>query len=241
MAIATAMAVALSGCGSIFGKTFAKQDHVQALPRQASATPSLDLGRAHLAAGNNGLAVEAFQAALVCGEPQAASLNGLGVAFARIGRFDLAERYFQGAARRDPTDARYTENLARLQTSPAYAARQKAQLMAQAQRVIDRAPAPLVAPRTAQASVANPKIERVGRGQVFIKSGNTETAAPRTLVVASAESKRLRLAAQATPPVEPATATEPATAATTAEDPSGNRKVYDLAAPRKAKPLTAKP
>ena len=74
-------------------------------------------GRAHLDAGNPGLAIEAFQQAIGIGEPRAPALNGLGVAYARIGRTDLAAQLFQQAIAEDPASERYAANLALLEQS----------------------------------------------------------------------------------------------------------------------------
>lgn len=79
-----------------------------------------DLGRAHLAAQRNGLAIEAFNRALVFGEPAAPAFNGLGVAYARLGRADLAYRFFTQASTADPANPLYARNLATLTQSAVF-------------------------------------------------------------------------------------------------------------------------
>ncbi len=51
---------------------------------QRPARTETEQGREHLSAQRNGLAIEAFNRALVFGEEPAPALNGLGVAYARL-------------------------------------------------------------------------------------------------------------------------------------------------------------
>lgn len=77
-----------------------------------------EIGRSQLDQGNPGLAIASFRKALETGEQRAPALNGLGVAYARVGRYDLAEINFRSAAEADPQNERYAANLAKLlQTS----------------------------------------------------------------------------------------------------------------------------
>jgi hypothetical protein len=144
-----AAATALSGCQSFLGISL--RGHTRALPG-APSEPALAQataqGRAYLASGQTGLAIEAFQRALGANEPAAPALNGMGVAFARLGRYDVAERMFQEAMAVDPSDGRYARNLATLMSSPALAMRHDGDI---ANRVATIDPAPA---RPAQASAA---------------------------------------------------------------------------------------
>lgn len=114
-------AVALSGCQIAdkpgLSRTGKRQEQRLAA---AASTVETDMGRAHLAAQRNGLAIEAFNRALVFGEAPAPALNGLGVAYARMGRVDLAYRFFSQAASADPESAVYARNLATLTSSAAF-------------------------------------------------------------------------------------------------------------------------
>lgn len=124
-----AAAFALSGCGtinSIFGAHSARMPELRmSAPANAEAAvaQATQEGRAHLDKGETGLAIEAFQRALAVGAPSAPALNGMGVAFARLGRYELAHRYFEEAKALDPSNDRYAANLARLNLSPAFAMR----------------------------------------------------------------------------------------------------------------------
>lgn len=80
----------------------------------ASTSEVTNAGRALLDAGQPGLAVDTFRKALAKGEAEAPALNGLGVAYARIGRQDLAIWYFKQAMVVDPGDTRYAKNLERV-------------------------------------------------------------------------------------------------------------------------------
>lgn len=71
-------------------------------------------GRTQLDHNNYGLAIDAFQMALTQGETAGPALNGLGVAYAGIGRTDLAAEYFRRAMAVDPANDRYAGNLAML-------------------------------------------------------------------------------------------------------------------------------
>jgi tetratricopeptide (TPR) repeat protein len=73
-----------------------------------------------LQAGQPGAAIEAFNFALATGEAPAPAYNGLGIAYARIARPDLAYRFFQKAKMSDPTNPTYAANLDRLVKSPQF-------------------------------------------------------------------------------------------------------------------------
>ena len=122
----TATALSLSGCASVFRAVFAR--HPQPVMARAVAptpvgNPLTDAGRAHLAAGETGLAIEAFQHALGSGEDAAPALNGLAVAYARLERFETAQRLFAEAMAIAPDNQLYAANMARLLRSPALAMR----------------------------------------------------------------------------------------------------------------------
>ena len=187
MLFAIACALPLAGCNSFLGINLARhapkapgQLRMAATgaatavsPAQASATAA---GREHLAAGSTGLALEAFQQALVSGETRAPALNGLGVAYARLGRFDLAQRFFGEAAAADPEEPRYAENLARLMRSPLLALRRDRDIAAAAARAV-----PALEPSVRTAAVSMGTMQRVSRGEVRIV-----TAAPQAAPVRSA-------------------------------------------------------
>ncbi|MGL5839171.1 MAG: tetratricopeptide repeat protein [Sphingorhabdus sp.] len=70
-------------------------------------------GKAHLALGQNALAISDFRAALRSTPDSATAYNGLGIAYDRIGRRDLAQLYFELAVANAPSDLKFSGNLAR--------------------------------------------------------------------------------------------------------------------------------
>lgn len=105
-------ATALGGCQFIGapGLSSASQGRGMRQPVTTSSNET-EKGRAHLEAQRNGLAIEAFNRALVFGERPGPPLNGLGVAFARLGRADLAYRFFSQAVSVDPGNQDFARNL----------------------------------------------------------------------------------------------------------------------------------
>ncbi|HEV7232720.1 MAG TPA: tetratricopeptide repeat protein, partial [Sphingorhabdus sp.] len=71
-------------------------------------------GRAQLDAGLDALAIESFRAETRINPDSADAYNGLAVAYGRIGRDDLAQRYFETALAKDPMNAKASANLALL-------------------------------------------------------------------------------------------------------------------------------
>jgi tetratricopeptide (TPR) repeat protein len=75
----------------------------------------LEAGRNHLLRQRPAQAVNAFRQASRDPALAGEAFNGMGVAYAKMGRPDLARRYFDLAVAADPHDARYQRNLARLE------------------------------------------------------------------------------------------------------------------------------
>ena len=176
-AVVLCLATPLGACSSFLGIHFAhharKAEPALAvvpteLPESKQSVPAsaTDTGRSQLADGQVGLAVESFQRALASGEPIAPAANGMGVAYARLGRFDLAQRFFEQAMATDPSEARYADNLARLLRSPLFALRHDRDI---AERELRKAPSPVV-PALAQAAAQPPagNLQRISRAEVRI-------------------------------------------------------------------------
>jgi tetratricopeptide (TPR) repeat protein len=236
---AIALLLSLGGC-QFFGKLNIAHGGSQEQQRAAQTTrtmaSSLAEGREHLRANRNGLAIDAFNLALVRGEDPAAAYNGLGVAYARVGRNDLAYRFFKKASTSDPDNPVYASNLIRLVDSPAFALNQ-----------IDRAPATppaRLADKPVSASAAAPrvpgKLHREGRGQFTLTTRPDEAmTAPDQRGAAMPQVAARTKVPNA--PLAPATPTDESVVAKSA-DPvatpaSGKRKVIDVAPAATAQPV----
>ncbi len=107
----------LSGCQLFQGRT-ARLEAGLRIPRQAEpreyARQQFELGRSALESRSYVAAITAFRNSALEPDFAAASYNGLGIAYAGIGRNDLAGRYFRTAVALDPASPRYAANLARL-------------------------------------------------------------------------------------------------------------------------------
>jgi tetratricopeptide (TPR) repeat protein len=228
-ASAIAMLVSLGGC-QFFGKLnlagSGSQEQRQAGKATRTMPSSLGEGREHLRANRNGLAIDAFNLALVRGEDPAAAYNGLGVAYARVGRSDLAYRFFKKANASDPDNPVYAGNLIRLVDSPAFALNQ-----------IDRAPAAPPArtaerPVTASAAAAAPrvpgKLYREGRGQISLTTRNDPTMAAPDQRGAMTQ-VAVRPAVLKAPMAAAEAAAEPKAAEPAAAPANGKRKVIEFA------------
>jgi tetratricopeptide (TPR) repeat protein len=71
-------------------------------------------GRRYLSDQKFGLAISAFRAAIQTDNRSAAAENGLAVAYASLGRIDLAQRHFELATLYEPGNESYRRNYARL-------------------------------------------------------------------------------------------------------------------------------
>ncbi len=112
---------ALAGCATILVSGCAMQQNAAPEYRLSSTAPTvvpgasmLQRGRAQLDVGLNALAIEAFRAEIRSDPDSADAYNGLAVAYGRIGRDDLAQRYFETALAKEPTNIKAQTNLSKL-------------------------------------------------------------------------------------------------------------------------------
>lgn len=112
---------ALAGCATVMVSGCAMQQNAapeyrlsSSAPQAVSGASMLQRGRAQLDAGLNALAIEAFRAELRSNPENADAYNGLAVAYGRIGRDDLAQRYFETALAKEPTNEKALANLSKL-------------------------------------------------------------------------------------------------------------------------------
>ena len=118
--LAIALAMSLGGCQSLFGGTkFASRaDSAEPATVDMSAyfAERIEAGKAHLRNNRPTQAIVAFRQASYDAAYSADAYNGMGVAYARMGRADLAKRFFGMALAAAPHDERYARNLARLES-----------------------------------------------------------------------------------------------------------------------------
>ncbi|WP_427969721.1 tetratricopeptide repeat protein [Altererythrobacter sp.] len=112
--------VALSGCQSFISKLgFGPRDDARLA--QASGPvfgmEELEKGRMALKAGYPANAIQQFRLAATNEEVAPDAFNGLGVAYAKLGRADLAERYFKMALSLDGANPKFAANLERFYNS----------------------------------------------------------------------------------------------------------------------------
>ncbi|MEP6867712.1 MAG: hypothetical protein ABJA20_04285 [Novosphingobium sp.] len=90
----------------------------------------------------------------------------MGVAYARLGRYDLAERFFAQAMSVDPENVRYAENMVRLKRSTELAMRDQADVASKAAMSAELATATTI--RAAPVVPLLGKLQRVSRQEVRI-------------------------------------------------------------------------
>ena len=138
---------------------------------------------AFLRDGNLSAAVASYRIALLDPATRADASNGLGVAYAKLGRDDLAARYFLGAIDAEPDNPKYVANLLRLQQQVLLARRgdeirQREALAAAASTAI----LPHQADARATGSRTTDMVERVSRGEIQIRTRSDLGNAPRMAV-----------------------------------------------------------
>lgn len=114
-------ATALSGCQSFLGALNFGGDKVQRADAQSGPVfgeEELEKGRLALRAGYAANAIQQFRMAALNEATAPDAFNGMGVAYARLGRADLAERYFKMALTLDSANPKYAANLDRFYNSP---------------------------------------------------------------------------------------------------------------------------
>ena len=110
-----ALATSLGGCKS-FVQAFDFSRHSSA-PPYAIGEADLEEGKTHLRAGRVGSALSPLHRAALNPGTSGEALNALGVAYAKLGRADLAERFFIAATKVDTDNERFAANLVRFYRS----------------------------------------------------------------------------------------------------------------------------
>jgi len=165
-----------------------------------------EIGRTQLAQGNFGLASETFQRALAAGEPRGTALNGLGVAYARIGRADLAARFFRMAMEAEPANERYAANLSALLKANTFEEALPRQALA---------PTPVPAAQPASSQAQRGRLVRVSPREFQIRIAGATPAKGQTAMLEKQFRPvvRVKLAGKVSAPVADANAATITTAA----------------------------
>ena len=189
LAVIVSGALALTGCStfnSIFGfRSDGMPEQGVRLSDEAESAISLAVkeGREHLHKGETGLAIESYQRALSMDGTSPEALNGMGVAYARLGRYEVAYRLFSEAAILNPADERYAANLSRLTRSPAFAMRHDGDIAEAATNAVARNERDALKP-VASAEPRPGQLTRVSSNEVRI-----HTIGPNAAPLASASSQ----------------------------------------------------
>lgn len=141
---------------------------------------ALEEGRAHLDDGNIAAAVASFKIAQLDASARADATNGLAVAYARLGRPDLAERYFRAAITVDPDNPKYVANLLRLQQQLLLASRREAR---EPVELAARTPAADAVAAPAEGRLSIGEIERISRNEVRVRSASATAERPAMAVI----------------------------------------------------------
>ncbi len=199
IAAMTIMAVSLSGCQSlpVIGHWFGGPKNVTERPAPALAGAQvLEEGRAQLRSGQISAAIASFRMARMDPAVAADANNGLGVAYIRLGRMDLADRYFRTALNLEPENERFAANLLRLRHDImlAHRARVEAQQLAVAERASsDETTATASSPIPVPAE--QPRSRRIARSPVLHLATNPSLdETPSSIEVVSAPAQTITLA-----------------------------------------------
>lgn len=122
--LAAATGVLLSGCSLFNGGHQARLGsnlEAELATAETVADIQLEVGRENLANGNLATAARYLREARAHPNTRAAATNALGVVYIRLGRIDVAQRYFAEAVDLEPDNARFLTNLARIERDISFA------------------------------------------------------------------------------------------------------------------------
>lgn len=211
----TIMAASLTGCQLFDPRHGNSIRSAQASPDMSSYFDQrLADGRRHLRAGRLAAAITAYRQASYSAEHAAAGYNGMAIAYDKLGRADLAHRYFDAALALAPEDASIARNLARFEERNPVFGSEIEQMLAIAPGELTaltldeeklQAIAGMTAPATAPAAaipVADGRLVRVGNRELRIRSREdwasrvTADGAERPAVVHVGQTERTRMAVE---------------------------------------------
>jgi len=173
--LAVILAISLGGCQSMFGGGSYTARSTAVDPANVDLSgyfaERLEAGKLHLRSNRPTQAITAFRQASYDPAYSGDAYNGMGVAYAQIGRADLAKRYFGMAVAAAPADERFVRNLARLESQGAASEIQLAAQDQQREPVVAAEDKQAAAP--AQQAAAPVPLLRVSDREVQIHAGGT--------------------------------------------------------------------
>lgn len=169
---------ALGGCQSVpLLGWMSKERPAAAAKRNTLAenkSGALEEGKALLRSGNISAAVASFRIALLDPAARGEANNGLAVAYAKLGRADIADRYFRAAIESDPDNPKFAANLLRLQQQV---------LLARARYDGEALAARAIETHVAAREALTGQAQRIARAEVLIRSQPGSGAVPAMAVV----------------------------------------------------------
>lgn len=159
----------LSGCQSFPLTSWMFKDRPAVGTKQGAlvgnTSGALDEGKNLLRAGNISAAVASFRIALIDPSARGEANNGLAVAYAKLGRADLAEQYFRAAIENDPANSKFAANLLRLQGQVLLAREREARASERQALAIPTNPS-----RVDVREALTGQAQRISRAEVLIRS-----------------------------------------------------------------------
>src|SRR6185369_9054130 len=104
----------LAGCAQLSGTDQSVWSFLEKKGQTETKLTDYELGKRSLQLGNLGLAISAFQKELALNPNSTAALNGIAIAYDRLGRHDIAQRYLDLALALDPKSVVTLNNYAYL-------------------------------------------------------------------------------------------------------------------------------
>lgn len=181
--LVTICVAALPGCQSLFSSHGrVAEASAPAVDLQGYFEQRLAEGRRHLLADRPSLAVVAFRQASYDASVRARAFNGMAVAYDRLGRVDLAQRYFMAAVELEPDNVSFAANLIRFNESLADARAIDPVAVAQAEALLVGPPG---IPDDGEAmpevaTVAPDRMQRISPNEIRIAARSETEIAPDT-------------------------------------------------------------
>ena len=188
----------LGGCqqlGSMFASRPASTQ-TASLDMSSYFAERLETGRRELLAHRPSQAVTAFRQASYDPATAAEAYNGMAIAYAQMGREDLARRFFMAALQANPGDERFVRNLARLDNGRPTAGPINA--FAASEAPAAELPPTAAATAAAPAPAANAAISRVSNREVSLARPVADARRPAEVHISTMPTRTASLSSRVT-------------------------------------------